>query len=155
MAALLRRVRWGNVGRLAALLAAGVLIATAGRGCGDGVEPAVRSSGGTDGLEAEVSEQSAGLPAQREARGGRPPRLKREAQGKREARGKRRARGKRETRRRREEPAKRDGPAKLKRPPDPRPRPGPAPRQAPPKRKPQPEPELRAPAPSSPSEFRP
>ena len=144
MAALLRRVRWGNVGRLAALLAAGVLIATAGRGCGDGVEPAVRSSGGTDGLEAEVSEQSAGLPAQREARGGRPPRLKREAQGKREARGKRRARGKREARQRREEPAKRE------RPPDPRPRPGPAPRQAPPKRKPQPE--LRAPAPS---EFRP
>ena len=31
MGALLRRVRWGNVGRLAALLAAGALIA--GRGC--------------------------------------------------------------------------------------------------------------------------
>jgi hypothetical protein len=31
--ALLRRVRWGNVGRLAALLAAGTLIATGGRGC--------------------------------------------------------------------------------------------------------------------------
>ena len=31
---LLRRVRWGNVGRLVALLAAGALIATGGRGCG-------------------------------------------------------------------------------------------------------------------------
>ncbi|MGH2745861.1 MAG: hypothetical protein ACRDLY_06405 [Thermoleophilaceae bacterium] len=29
----MRRVRWGNVGRLAALLAAGLLIATGGRGC--------------------------------------------------------------------------------------------------------------------------
>jgi hypothetical protein len=36
--ALLRRVRWGNVGRLAALLAAGTLIATGGRSCGE--EPA-------------------------------------------------------------------------------------------------------------------
>jgi hypothetical protein len=33
--ALLRRVRWGNVGRLAALLAAGTLIATGGRACGE------------------------------------------------------------------------------------------------------------------------
>ena len=31
--ALLRRVRWGNVGRLVALLAAGALLATGGRGC--------------------------------------------------------------------------------------------------------------------------
>src|SRR5262245_25252797 len=33
---LLRRVRWGNVGRLAALLAAGLAVASAGRGCGAG-----------------------------------------------------------------------------------------------------------------------
>jgi hypothetical protein len=33
--ALVRRVRWGNVGRLAALLAAGTLIATEGRSCGE------------------------------------------------------------------------------------------------------------------------
>ncbi|MGH2802710.1 MAG: hypothetical protein ACRDL4_06660, partial [Thermoleophilaceae bacterium] len=32
--ALLRRVRWGNVGRLAALLAAGLLIASEVRACG-------------------------------------------------------------------------------------------------------------------------
>src|SRR3954447_17290296 len=34
MWAVLRRVRWGNVARLAALLAAGVLIALGGRDCG-------------------------------------------------------------------------------------------------------------------------
>ncbi|MEA2401766.1 MAG: hypothetical protein QOK00_2169 [Thermoleophilaceae bacterium] len=38
VAALVRRVRWANVGRLTALMAAGLLIATWPRGAGEGVE---------------------------------------------------------------------------------------------------------------------
>src|SRR3954452_6344612 len=37
---LLERVRWGNVGRLATLVAVGVLVATGPRGCGRGDSPA-------------------------------------------------------------------------------------------------------------------
>src|SRR3954465_3759115 len=67
MGPLLRRVRWGNVGRLTALLAAGVLIASGGRGCGEGAgpgEPRTRSP------RQGVGEAPAGPPPRGEPRAG-------------------------------------------------------------------------------------
>ena len=65
MPALLRRLRWVNLGRLAALLAAGLLIASGGRGC--------RSEPATGGLERPWRPSGPGRAAAGQAQAGSAP----------------------------------------------------------------------------------